>query len=90
MPRRSRVNARKQLSMVLPVDLIEAIKRRAGSQGLSITAYVSSLVRADLGQPACPDLPQLAEQVRALQAQVAELERRLELQPQYPGPVDLL
>lgn len=65
--------------MVLPVDLLEAIKQRSGSQGLSITAYVSSLVRADLGQPTGPDLQQLAEQVRALQAQVAELERRIAL-----------
>ena len=63
--------------MVLPVDLLEAIKQRSGSQGLSITAYISSLVRADLGQPAGPDLQQLAEQVRVLQAQVAELERRI-------------
>ena len=65
--------------MVLPVDLLEAIKQRSGSQGLSITAYISSLVRADLGQPAGPDLQQLAEQVRVLQAQVAELERRIVL-----------
>ncbi len=62
------VSARKQLSMVLPVDLLEAIKRRAADQGLSITAYVSALVRADL--------PQLAEQVRVLQARVEELERQ--------------
>ena len=76
--------------MVLPVDLLEAIKQRAGSQGLSITAYVSSLVRADLGQPTCPDLPQLAEQVRVLQAQVAELERRIASPSKSRAPVDLL
>ena len=70
------VSARKQLSMVLPVDLLEAIKQRAADQGLSITAYVSALVRADLGQPASTDLPQLAEQVRVLQARVEELERQ--------------
>jgi hypothetical protein len=61
--------------MVLPVDLLEAIKQRAADQGLSITAYVSALVRADLGQPASADLPQLAEQVRVLQARVEELAR---------------
>ena len=62
--------------MVLPVDLLEAIKQRAADQGLSITAYVSALVRADLGQPTSTDLPQLAEQVRVLQARVEELERQ--------------
>jgi TolA-binding protein len=66
---------RKQLSMVLPVELIEAIKQRARDLGLSITAYVSALVRADLGQPAPADLPELAEQLRQLQVRVEQLER---------------
>ena len=44
------MSERKQLSMVLPVELIEAIKQRSGALGLSITAYVSALVRSDLGQ----------------------------------------
>ena len=56
--------------MVLPVELIEAIKQRARGLGLSITAYVSALVRADLGQPAPADLPELAEQLRQLQVRV--------------------
>ena len=29
--------------MVLPLELIEAIKQRAGEQGLNITAYVSKI-----------------------------------------------
>lgn len=61
--------------MVLPGDLIEAIKQRATAQGLTITAYMSALVRADLGQPASPDLHQLAQQLDELQARVDELER---------------
>ena len=60
--------------MVLPADLIEAIKQRASALGLSITAYVSALVRADLDQPSPTDLPQLAEQLRLLQARVEQLE----------------
>lgn len=62
--------------MVLPLDLLEAIKRRAAEQGVSITSYISALVRADLGQPASTDLPWMAEQIRILQARVAELERQ--------------
>jgi TolA-binding protein len=61
--------------MVLPAELIEAIKQRATAQGLSITAYMSALVRADLGQPASPDLNQLAQQLYQLQTRVDELER---------------
>lgn len=61
--------------MVLPAELIEAIKQRAAAQGLSITAYMSALVRADLGHPASPDLNQLAQQLDELQAPVDELER---------------
>ena len=71
----SRVTDRKQLSMVLPGDLIEAIKQRATAQGLTITAYISALVRADLGKPTSPDLHQLAQQLDELKARVDELER---------------
>ena len=34
--------------MVLPEDLLTAIKHRAREQGLSVTAYISALVREDL------------------------------------------
>ena len=61
--------------MVLPADLIEAIKQRAIDQGLSITSYMTALVRSDLGLPGSPDLHQLAHQLEDLQARVDELER---------------
>ena len=80
---------RKQLSMVLPAELIEAIKQRAHGLGLSITAYVSALVRADLGQPAPADLTELAEQLRQLQVRVEQLER-LAASNVGLGPVDPL
>ena len=66
---------RKQLSMVLPLELIEAIKQRAGEQGLSITAYVANLVRRDLGYPALPDPREMAEQLQELQERVRRLEQ---------------
>ena len=72
----SPLTPRKQLSMVLPLDLIEAIKRRAAERGLSITSYVSELVRRDLGLPHQPDPRALAEQLEGLQARVDELERQ--------------
>jgi hypothetical protein len=78
------VNERKQLSMVLPVELIEAIKQRASGLGLSITAYVSALVRSDLGRPAPADLPLLAEQLRRLEARVQQLEPPADSQPVDP------
>jgi plasmid stability protein len=62
--------------MVLPLDLIEAIKRRAAEQGLSITAYVSGLVRRDLGLPQSPDPRALAQQLDQLQMRVDQLERQ--------------
>ena len=62
--------------MVLPLGLIEAIKRRAAEQGLSITAYVSDLVRRDLGLPPSPDPRALAQQLDQLQTRVDQLERR--------------
>jgi hypothetical protein len=70
------VNVRKQLSMVLPVELIEAIKQRAKAKGLSVTAYISALVHADLGLPGSPDLHQLAEQLAEVQARVDALEQQ--------------
>jgi hypothetical protein len=70
--------------MVLPLELIEAIKQRAAEQNLSITAYVADLVRRDLGYPARPDPFDLAEQVHRLQERVERLERC------SSGPVDLL
>jgi plasmid stability protein len=68
------VTPRKQLSMVLPQELIEAIKQRAAEQGLSITAYVANLVRRDLGYPALPDPQEMAEQLHQLQERVERLE----------------
>ncbi|MFM2080580.1 MAG: hypothetical protein RLZZ219_1262 [Cyanobacteriota bacterium] len=66
---------RKQLSMVLPEDLIHAIKRRASERGQSITAYVAELVRHDLGTPLPGDCGRLAQQLKQLQGRVDELER---------------
>jgi uncharacterized protein YlxW (UPF0749 family) len=70
--------------MVLPLELIEAIKLQAAHQGVSITAYIAALVRADLGQPALPDLRQLADQVQQLQQlqqRVEQLERSVQGNP---------
>ena len=62
--------------MVLPSDLIAAIKRRAAEQGLSITAYVSALVRRDLDLPQSPDPRALAQQLDQLRMRVDQLERQ--------------
>lgn len=62
--------------MVLPLDLIDAIKQRAREQRLSITAYVAGLVRRDLGWPAEPDPNALAQQLQQLQERVDQLERQ--------------
>jgi plasmid stability protein len=62
--------------MVLPLDLIAAIKRRAAEQGLSITAYVSALVRRDLDLPQSPDPRALAQQLDQLRMRVDQLERQ--------------
>ncbi len=70
--------------MVLPQELIEAIKQRAAEQGLSITAYVANLVRRDLGHPVLPDPQEMAEQLLHLQARVERLEQG------ESGAVDLL
>ena len=71
--------------MVLPQELIDAIKERASRQGLSITAYVTGLVRRDLGLPVDLDPSELAQQLQQLQARVDQLERH-----DKSGPVDLM
>lgn len=71
--------------MVLPLELIDAIKERASRQGLSITAYVTGLVRRDLGLPVDLDPSELAQQLQQLQARVDQLERH-----DKSDPVDLM
>jgi len=61
--------------MVLPEALIDAIRQRASAQGVTITSYVSALVRADLGQSMPMDLPQISLQLEELRLRVDELER---------------
>lgn len=68
--------ARKQLSMVLPEPLLAAMKQRAQQLGLTVTAYVSALVRADLGEPAASDPAAIAHQLGALKQRVDRLERQ--------------
>ena len=68
--------ARKQLSMVLPEPLLAAMKQRAQLLGLTLTGYVSALVRADLGQPSPADPAALAQQLGALQQRVDKLEQK--------------
>ena len=70
------VTSRKQLSMVMPEELIAAIKQRASAQGLSVTAYVVELVHRDLGEPSQLNARQLAAQLQRLQERVDVLERR--------------
>jgi hypothetical protein len=61
--------------MVLPEALIDAIRQRASDQGVTITSYVSALVRADLGQSMPMDLPQISLQLQELRRRVEQLER---------------
>jgi hypothetical protein len=61
--------------MVMPVELIQSIKERARTQGLSITAYISALVLTDLGRPSAPSIQELADQVLDLQRRVEELSK---------------
>lgn len=68
--------SRRQLSMVLPEPLLGAMKQRAQQLGLTVTAYVSALVRADLGHPAPADPTSLAHQLGSLQQRVERLERQ--------------
>ena len=70
------VTARKQLSMVLPTELINAIKLRAQQRGQSITAYISALARADLDQPAA-SAPPLHKRVQNLEDRLQRLEQQL-------------
>jgi hypothetical protein len=70
---------RRQLSMVLPVELIEAIKVRAAEQKLSITGYMSELVRRDLGLPSPTQLNTIGPQLQALEERIAALEQRSNL-----------
>jgi hypothetical protein len=70
------VTARKQISMVLPVPLIAAIKERAQQRGQSITAYISALARADLQQSEASDTV-LAERLQQLEDRLTRLEREL-------------
>ena len=70
------VTSRKQISMVLPRELIEAIKQRSAEQGLSMTAYVAELVRRDLGRPSRPD-------PRTLEAQLQQLQARMDAWEQH-------
>jgi hypothetical protein len=67
---------RKQLSMVLPEPLLVAMKQRAQQQGLTLTAYVSALVRADLGAPIEADPAAMAHQLGQLQQRVDRLEQQ--------------
>lgn len=68
--------ARKQLSMVLPEPLLVAMKLRAQQLGLTLTGYVSALVRTDLGQPNPIDPSALAQQLGALRRRVDRLEQQ--------------
>ena len=62
--------------MVLPEPLLVAMKKRAQQQGLTLTAYVSALVRADLGEPMEADHAALVHQLGELQQRVDRLERQ--------------
>ena len=62
--------------MVLPEPLLVAMKQRAQQQGLTLTAYVSALVRADLGEPMEADPAAMAHQLGELQQRVDRLERQ--------------
>jgi hypothetical protein len=52
--------------MVLPPDLIDAIKQRAEELSLTTTAYITHLVRKDLGLPVALE-SQLEERVKLLE-----------------------
>ena len=62
--------------MVLPEALLGAMKQRAQQLGLTLTAYVSALVRADLGEPHEADPVGLAHRLKALQQRVDRLEQQ--------------
>jgi hypothetical protein len=72
------MTARKQLSMVLPTELIKAIKQRASEQALSITAYITMLVMQDLKIPldsAAKHGP-VSQRLEALERRVSNLEEK--------------
>lgn len=74
---------RRQLSMVLPEALIGAIKQRASERGLSITAYITTLVQHDLAtrtppQATAADIPpSLPERMQALEERMTQLEQQI-------------
>lgn len=70
------MTTRKQISMVLPGHLINAIKQRAQQRGQSITAYISALARADLQQAVEADALR-DERLRGLEERLERLERQL-------------
>ena len=63
---------RKQLSMVLPPMLLNAIKQRSRELSLTVTAYIIQLVRQDLnwsgmGDPSTQErLDQIEQRLRSL------------------------
>ncbi len=69
-----RVSNRKQLSMVLPPELLAAIKQRAQELHLSTTAYIIRLVRSDLGLPDVRDT-RLEERLRLMEERLNNLEQ---------------
>lgn len=71
------MTARKQISMVLPAPLIDAIKQRAQQRGQSITAYISALARADLQQASEADTL-VAERLQQLEDRLERLEHQLQ------------
>lgn len=64
---------RKQLSMVLPPMLLNAIKQRSRELSLTVTAYIIQLVRQDLnwsgmGDPSTQErLDQIEQRLRSLE-----------------------
>ena len=69
------MTARKQLSMVLPEPLINAIKLRARSRRQSITAYITRLVEQDLETNHPAEAEAMASRLDQLEQRLAKLER---------------
>ncbi len=72
------MTARKQLSMVLPTELIKAIKQRASEQALSITAYITMLVMQDLKMQldSAAEHGPVSQRLEALERRVSDLEEK--------------
>lgn len=72
------MTARKQLSMVLPTELIKAIKQRASEQALSITAYITILVMQDLKIPlhSAAEPSPVRQRLEDLERRVSDLEAK--------------